>query len=86
MGCKEKASAKVGGIHNVDYNVGIFLLNTGILGTVWLASQGLYTKVFIPLYRVLGLEENEFLSSILSENKCVSYPIYTILLMAAQDD
>lgn len=34
-----------------------------ILDNVWLASQGLYTKLFIPLYRVLGLEEHEFLSS-----------------------
>ncbi len=36
---------------------------TWILDNVWLASQGLYTKLFIPLYRVLGLEEHEFLSS-----------------------
>ncbi len=33
------------------------------LDNVWLASQGLYTKLFIPLYRVLGLAESEFLSS-----------------------
>lgn len=44
-----------------NYDLGV--LNTGILGTVWLASQGLYTKLFIPLYRVLGLAETEFLSS-----------------------
>ena len=43
------------------YDLGV--LNTGILGKVWLASQGLYTKLFIPLYRVLGLQDGEFLSS-----------------------
>ncbi len=31
--------------------------------SAWLVSQGLYTKLFIPLYRVLGLEEHEYLSS-----------------------
>ncbi len=31
--------------------------------SVFLVSQGLYTKVFIPLYRVLGLSTNEYLSS-----------------------
>lgn len=43
------------------YDLGV--INLVILGKVWLASQGLYTKLFIPLYRVLGLSENEFLSS-----------------------
>lgn len=32
-------------------------------GLAWLHSQGLYTKLFIPLYRVLGLDDSEFLSS-----------------------
>ena len=31
--------------------------------SAWLVSQGLYTKLFIPLYRVLGLNEDEYLSS-----------------------
>lgn len=44
-----------------NYDLGV--INLVILGKVWLASQGLYTKLFIPLYRVLGLEEHEFLSS-----------------------
>lgn len=43
------------------YDLGV--VNLVILGKVWLSSQGLYTKLFIPLYRVLGLEEYEFLSS-----------------------
>lgn len=43
------------------YDLGV--INLVILGKVWLSSQGLYTKLFIPLYRVLGLAENEFLSS-----------------------
>ncbi len=43
------------------YDLGV--INLVILGKVWLASQGLYTKLFIPLYRVLGLGEHEFLSS-----------------------
>lgn len=43
------------------YDLGV--INLVILGKVWLASQGLYTKLFIPLYRVLGLSEDEYLSS-----------------------
>lgn len=43
------------------YDLGV--VNLVVLGKVWLASQGLYTKLFIPLYRVLGLSENEYLSS-----------------------
>ncbi len=39
-------------------------------GLAWLHSQGLYTKLFIPLYRVLGLEEHEFLSSKAFEQAC----------------
>lgn len=31
--------------------------------SIWVVSQGLYTKLFVPLYRVLGLSENEYLSS-----------------------
>ncbi len=31
--------------------------------SAWLVSQGLYTKLFIPLYRVLGLSEDDYLSS-----------------------
>lgn len=34
-----------------------------LIGTVWFVSQGLYTKVFVPLYRVLGIPENLYLSS-----------------------
>lgn len=44
-----------------NYDLGV--IDLVILGKVWLASQGLYTKLFIPLYRVLGLEETEYLSS-----------------------
>ncbi len=43
------------------YDLGV--IDLVVLGKVWLASQGLYTKLFIPLYRVLGLQENEYLSS-----------------------
>lgn len=34
-----------------------------LLSGIWVASQGLYSKLFITLYRVLGLNENEFMSS-----------------------
>lgn len=46
------------------YDLGILTIPILFVPTkVWLSSQGLYTKLFIPLYRVLGLSENEFLSS-----------------------
>lgn len=34
-----------------------------LLSGIWVASQGLYTKVFVTLYRVLGLKDGEYLSS-----------------------
>ncbi len=34
-----------------------------LIGGVWITSQGLYTKVFIPLYRVLGLEPSDYMSA-----------------------
>lgn len=33
-----------------------------VSGLAWLHSQGLYTKLFIPLYRVLGIPENFYLT------------------------
>ena len=37
-------------------------------GLAWVHSQGLYTKLFIPLYRVLGVPESLYLSSFDYEN------------------
>ncbi|MBR3767395.1 MAG: hypothetical protein IKL10_04035 [Clostridia bacterium] len=34
-----------------------------LIGGVWITSQGMYTKLFIPLYRVLGLDESDYLSA-----------------------
>lgn len=43
------------------YDLGVISL---VFSKVWLSSQGLYTKLFIPLYRVLGLQDGkDFLSS-----------------------
>ncbi len=34
-----------------------------LIGGTWITSQGLYTKVFVPLYRVLGVDEAYYLDS-----------------------
>lgn len=55
-------------------------------GLAWVHSQGLYTKLFIPLYRVLGVPENLYMSSFDYENHlsynpndCLKYAVKPLL-------
>ncbi len=46
-------NAKLGKLYDIEL----------VDGLAWVHSQGLYTKVFIPLYRVLGVPENMFMTT-----------------------
>ncbi|MBQ6898798.1 MAG: hypothetical protein IJN70_07430, partial [Clostridia bacterium] len=60
--CGDEEYAESGRDKMADGNFGKYYDLQLISGT-WLTSQGLYTKVFVPLYRVLGIDESYYLSS-----------------------